>query len=214
MDLVIPQSEVHLFAKVTYNYWPVQSKLVSFEVIDPHGSTWAKFTATTDSNGVAYVAFRMPWTCENPEDLFGVWTVVATCSLGDQIITDTMTFHYDYLVHIWKVTTDKYEYNHLEPVSITIKYGTHAMQTYPVLFSVVIKDEMGVPVGIQTIKLDVGGAKYCTYKNSTITLKVEIPKWAYAGIATIHANAFDKEPANGGFAWCPEATTKICIQPY
>jgi hypothetical protein len=88
------------------------------------------------------------------------------------------------------------------------------MQTYPVLFSVVIKDEMGVPVGIQTIKLDVGGAKYCTYKNSTITLEVEIPKWAYAGIATIHANAFDKEPANGGFAWCPEATTKICIQPY
>ncbi|MEM1589127.1 MAG: cohesin domain-containing protein, partial [Candidatus Bathyarchaeia archaeon] len=35
MDLVIPQSEVVLYASVLYNYWPVQSKDVCFEVEGP-----------------------------------------------------------------------------------------------------------------------------------------------------------------------------------
>jgi len=215
MDLVIPQSEVWLFANVTYNFWPVQSKMVSFEVVKPDGSTYAKFVAITDENGVAYLSFRMPWPCEDPESLFGVWKVVATCSLADVIISDTMPFHYDYMIRIWKVSTDKFNYNHGEKVKVTIEYGSHAQQTYPVLFSVAIKDELGVVIGIQTINLTVGGAQYCSYKNNKITLPVEIPKWAYAGKAHIYVNAYDKEPIDGGFAWCPEyaPAPEICIQP-
>jgi len=216
MDLVMDQSQVWLFANVTYNYWPVQSKLVSFEVLNPSGGTYAKFTAITDENGVAYVTFRMPWLCENPESLFGEWKVIATCNLGDVVIRDTMTFHYDWLIRIWKVTTDKSSYNHGEKVDVKIEFGTHAMQTYPVLFSVVIEDELGVAIGIQTIELTVGGAKYSTYKNYAQTIPINVPKWAFAGIATIHVNAYDKEPAIGGFGWCPEFTPAptICIQPY
>ncbi|MGB9778254.1 MAG: hypothetical protein ACPLW8_02515 [Candidatus Bathyarchaeales archaeon] len=215
MDLVIPQSEVHLFANVTYNFWPVQNKTVSFEVIMPNGATYTKLVARTDENGVAYVSFRMPWPCDNPESLFGEWKVVATCSLADVVISDTMKFKYDYMVHIWKVSTDKFNYNHGETVKVTIEYGSYAMQTYPVLLSVVIKDELGVVIGIQTVNFTVGGAQYCSYKNKTITLPIEIPKWAYAGKAHIIVNAFDKEPADGGFAWCPEYTPapEICIQP-
>jgi len=213
MDLVIDQSQVWLFANVTYHGWPVQSKRVDFEVLKPDGTTYTKLSAITDSNGVAYVTFRMPWPCENPESLFGKWKVIATCSLADEVITDTMEFHYDYLVHIWKVTTDKYYYNHLESVIITIEYGSHAMQTYPVHFTVVIEDNLGVTVGLATTDVTVGGAKFCQYKNGRTTLTIEIPKWAFAGVATVRVNAFDKEPAEGGFAWCPEATTKICILP-
>ncbi|MEM3828151.1 MAG: hypothetical protein QXP36_02910, partial [Conexivisphaerales archaeon] len=214
MDLVKPQSEVHLWANVTYNGWPVQSKLVSFEVLKPDGSTYAKFTAITNSDGIAHVSFRMPWPCINPESLFGVWKVVATCSLADVVISDTMEFHYDYVVRVWKVTTDKESYNHGDTVEITIEYGTHAMQTYPVLFVAEIQDELGAIIGLNTLNLTVGGAKFCTYKNNSISLRIEIPKWAYAGTATVKVNAFDKEPAEGGFAWCPEATKIIYIQPY
>ena len=215
MDLVKPQSQVYFYALVTYNGWPVQSKLVSFEVKMPDGTVYTKLTAITNSSGIATITFRMPWPCENPESLFGVWTVTATCSLADVVIKDTLRFHYDYVVRIWKVTTDKISYNHLETVYVTIEYGSHAMQSYPVMFTAVIQDELGVIAGKIDIKLtEVGGAKFCSYKNGTITLAIQIPKWAYAGVATVRVNAFDKEPADGGFAWCPEATTEIYIQPY
>ena len=215
MDLVLPQSEVHLYAKVTYNFWPVQNKTVCFEVLKPDGSTYLKLTAATDSDGIASVVFRMPWPCNDPESLFGEWTVVATCSLADEVIMDTMTFHYDYAIHIWKVVTDRFNYNHGDTVTITIEYGSYAMQEYPVLITAIIQDELGVSVGIATANFNISGAQYCTYKNGSLTLEiVNIPKWAFAGKAIIHVNAFDKEPAEGGIGWCPEATAEICIQPH
>jgi len=215
MDLVIPQSEVWLFANVTYNYWPVENKIVTFEVKDNQGNTLAVLYGITDSNGVAYATFRMPGG-DNPESLFGVWTVIATVSVGDQVITDTMTFHFDYLVHIWKVTTDKYQYNHYELVTVNVEFGTHAMQEYPILITVVIQDELGVVIGKQTSESTVGGAVYSTYRNYQMSRQIQIPKWAYAGIATVHVNAFDKWPVLGGTAWCPEyaPAPTIAIQPY
>ena len=215
MDLVIPQSQVHLYAKVTYNFWPVQNKTVSFEVLMPSGSLYTKMTAVTDSDGIAHITFRMPWPCNNPESYFGVWKVIATCSLADQVINDTMSFHYDYMVEILNVSADKFNYNHGEPVKITIRYGSYAMQTYHVLFTAVIQDELGVIIGVAKIDATVGGAQFCQLKTNVVKLTIEIPKWAYAGKAHILVNAFDKEPSAGGFAWCPQYTPppEICIQP-
>jgi len=205
MDLVIPQSEVYLFVNLTYKGWPLQNKEVSFEIIDNHGHTWGKFVDLTDSNGVASISFRMPWVCDDPERYLGVWTVVATARVGDKVVTDTMTFHYDYMVHIWKVVTDKYEYAHEEYIKVTVDYGTHAQQYYPALFTVTVTDELGVPIGIDArTSFQVGGAPYCEYKNGTFTVSIFIPKFAFAGYAYIHVCCFDKEPAEGGFAWCPE----------
>ena len=205
MDLVIPQSEVYLYALVTYNCWPVQSKIVSFEIQYPNGTAFAKFTAITNASGIASITFRMPWPCDNPEDLFGVWKVTATVSLADVLITDTMEFHYDYMVRIWKVTTDKYTYNHEEYVQVTVEYGTHAQQSYPGLFTIVITDELGVPIGLNaSYSFTIGGAVFCQYNNASFRVSIFIPKWAYAGYAYVHVNCYDKEPADGGFAWCPE----------
>jgi len=216
MDLVVDQSHVCFFAEVTYNYWPVQTKIVSFEVEKPDGAVLLKTTAITNDVGIAYITFQMPWPCEDPESLFGVWTVTATVMISDVQVNDTLTFHYDYLVNIWKVTTDKFEYNHCEDVEITIEYGTHAMQSYPVLLAVVLMDELDVPVGMVLLETEVGGAQYCTYANFTTTVTIPVPKYAFAGIATIHVNAFNKDPTEGGIAWCPEYTPapEICIQPY
>lgn len=216
MDLVIPQSEVYLYAEVTYNLWPVQSKAVTFEIIDNKGKTWAKFVAITNASGIASITFRMPWVCENPEQYLGVWTVVATTNLADQVINDTLTFHYDYMVRIWKVTTDKYYYAHEELIAVTVEYGTHAMKSYPALFTVTVTDELGVPIGMNaTYSTTVGEAEYCKYNNASFIVTITIPKWAYAGIAYVHVCCFDKEPVEGGFAWCPEYTpVEICILPW
>jgi len=222
-DMFWPQKEVILYANVTYNYWPVQQKDVAFEIRDPSGELWAVLVARTDENGVATTSFRIPWPCENPEDLFGVWTVTATVDVACEVVNDTLQFHFDYLVEIFKVTTDKFEYNHCEDVEITIEYGSHAQQTYPLLLYVVIKDELGVPIGIAFVETTIGGAQFCSYKNGTAVVRIHIDKFAFAGIATIHVTAYNKLPSQGGFAYCPtygdgwpigaEIPT-IAIQPY
>jgi len=218
MDLVEPQSWVWLHANVTYNYWPVQFKNVAFEIQMPNGTVYTKLSAFTDENGVATVGFRMPWPCDintTSSSLIGVWKEISTVQLADVKINDTLTWHYDYLVHVWKVTTDMFQYNHGQCVQITFEYGSHAQQYYPALFVVSIVDELGVTVGIATVTTTFGGTVFCQYKNSSETVEICLPKWAYAGIATIHINTFDFEPSQGGVAIAPEFVgPTIAIQPY
>jgi hypothetical protein len=219
MDMVEPQSWVYLNANVTYNWWPVQHKNVAFEIQEPDGTVYNKLSAFTDSNGVAQVGFRMPWPCVDPESLFGVWHVTATVQLADVVITDTMAFHYDYIVNVFKVTVDKFQYTHSDCVVITFDYGSYAMETYPVLFIISIIDNLGVTVGIQVVQTTVGGVTpqaYCHYKFTNGTqVTICLPKWAYAGLAMVHINTFDKEPAEGGVAISPEwVGPTIAIQPY
>jgi hypothetical protein len=219
MDLVEEQSWVWLHANVTYNYWPVQHKLVGFQINYPDGTQlglYANLFAFTDENGVATVGFRMPWPCYNPEGLFGVWHVIASVQVADVYLQDTMDYHYDYLVNIFKVTTDKYEYNHGETVEVCVTFGSHAQQDYPILLKVHIADELGVIFGHFEIATHVGGTVFCQYKNTTLCSGIWIPKWAYTGIATVHVNIFDQEPIFGGAPWTPEYTPPptIAIQPY
>jgi hypothetical protein len=234
MDLVFPQSEIILYVNLTYNYWPVQQKDIGFEVEGPYdhlfnetSQEWyyapkasyfilLKESARTDEDGVAFITFAMPWPCDDPESLLGVWKVTVTGDIRDLVCMDTLYFYYDYVVHIWKVTTDKYSYAHCETVTITIKYGTHSMQWYPALFSVVIKDELNVPIGMALIETEVGGAVFCQYNNFTIRAYLHIPKFAFTGYAHIFVNVFDKDPTDGGKALFPQYEPKpeIFIQPY
>ena len=214
MDMVAAQSEVTLFANVTYNYWPEQFKTVTFEIIDPYGTTWAKLTALTNENGVATVTFRMPWTCENATYYFGEWTVIASVEVADVKVFDYLWFKYDYLVNIWKVVTDKYYYEHYETVNVTVTYGTYAEEAiYPGWVTVTILDETGVPIGYAEQNVTIGGATYCSYYNVTISLTVYIPKWARAGFAYVHVSILDADPSEGGTAWCPEYVHEIYILP-
>jgi hypothetical protein len=217
MDLVIPQSEVTLFVDVMYNYWPVQRKEVNFEIEGPYLHLWnndtqewyyepadnwfilLKETAISDTEGVATISFRMPWPCE--EDLMGVYLVTTTVRIGDEVIMDTMYFYYEHLVKIFDVYTDKFFYTHDECVKITVEYGSHAMQTYPALFSAAIKDQLNVVIGLDLIETTVGGAEFCTYANGTVELEICIPKWAFVGYADLYVSVFDKDPTEGGFAW-------------
>jgi len=90
------------------------------------------------------------------------------------------------------------------------------MQFYPALFSAVIKDELNVPIGIALVETQVGGAVFCEFATAMTKLYIHIEKFAFAGYAHIYVNCFDKDPTEGGFAWCPqyEPPPEIFIQPY
>jgi len=203
-DMFWPQKQVELYAAVTYNLWPVQQKLVGFEVRDPHGNVVAILTATTDANGIAHTFYRIPWPCDDPESLFGVWTVTATVDIACVVVNDTMSFHFDYLVHWYKVTTDKDTYAHGETISVTVEFGSHAQQPHQVLITVDLLDELGYSIGIATTYLTVQGTVYCQLKNYTVTLPIYINKWVVAGIGTLHVNAYSDWPTLGGSPWAPE----------
>jgi len=229
MDIVFPQSQIYLNALVTYNYWPVQSKDVGFEIEGPYEKDgqgnliprqryqiWDKETSTTDTNGIATLTYRMPWPCEDPDGITGIWKITATAIVADVQIHDVIIFYYQRLVYITSVTTDKYYYVHAEYVKVTVDYETHAVQTYPALFSIVIKDDLLVPFGMALYATTVGGATFCTWKPGEFEVEIFIPKWAYAGYGHVHVNCYDKDPTDGGFAWIQEYTPlpEIQIGPY
>jgi hypothetical protein len=260
MDLVFPQSWVHIYGYVTYNYWPVEFKDVGFEVEGPfyhltedvfnetgglvaeagdyvpeQGQTfynasgypfevltlpnsyqvWAKFSSITDANGVASYAFRMPWV-DYPDFITGVWKITASATVADQEICDTMMFYYERVVYITKVTTDYPSYYHNQFVQVTVDYETHSIEKYPALFSVVITDELGVPIGMALYTTEVGGAVFCTWKTGTFKVSILIPKWAYAGNGAVHVSVYDKDPTEGGQPWQSEYLPDpiINIYPY
>lgn len=210
MDIVWPQKLVILHANVTYNYWPVQNKIVAFEIqsIRTELPFLLKGTAMTDQNGYATFTFRMPWQCMDAEKYFGLYKVTATVDVACVVINDTMQFHYDYLIHIFKVTTDKFYYNHGETVVVTVDYGSHSLiaQRYPLEFWVYISDELGQPIGYDFKITTTQSGTFCQYTNATLQFRIPIPKWAFSGYAKVHVNCFSFNPTEGGWAWCPEYT--------
>lgn len=227
-DMFWPQKEVNLTAYVTYNGWPVQHKPVTFKVYDNNGHLWAVIQDYTNSSddptkltGYAHASFRIPWQCVNPEQYFGIWNVTAEVDIACEVVTDFVNFHYDYLFHYDKVTetsltvtTDKTYYNHYEIVTVTVKYSSFAAQTYKVSIAVTIYDELNVPIATLTKEFLIGNATICSLKTyRPITFPLLIEKWAFAGIATVHAVPlmwWDDTWISAG----PETTVQIIIQPY
>jgi Cohesin domain len=197
-DMFWPQKQVCVWAYVTYNEWPEQQKDVAFEIFDPHGTRWGLIYARTNETGYAYTCFRLPWPCDNPEYYIGVWTIIGSVDVACNIVNDTVQFHYDYLVRIWKVTADKATYKHNETACYTIEYGSHAQQTYNVTIAVTGLDETGVPFGFAYKQVQIGGTVFCTYKNFTDTLCIYIPKWARAGQGEVDTAFLDNWPSMGG----------------
>ena len=214
-DAFAPQDEICLYAKVTYNLDPVQHKLVTFEIRSPDNTSHIIILQNfTDTNGVAVVCFRLPWPCDDPEtEIFGIWHAIATCSLAEVTINDTMAFRVGWLIEIVSIVPKQTEYlkgEHME-FAVTIRYITR--QTRWAVLTIVVKDELNVPIGRIIIwglsfgGVDLLGEDYF-YANYTC---IWVPKWAYIGEATIHANILTHLPWYGGYAYGPEATNTVRI---
>ena len=214
-DAFAPQDLVCLTAYVTYNLDPVQNKIVSFEIHSPHDDHIIYLTAITNSTGYATVCWRIPWPCPDwPEDeIFGIWNVTATVDIANQVVTDTLQFRVGWLVELISVKSVYNEYykgNHTEWI---ITFKTISAQERNVTFTLILQDELQVPIGkIIIADYTVGGAPLLGEKEyQEMMVCLTIPKWAYIGEATAHVNAYTTFPSLGGHAYCPEVTTTIRI---
>ena len=214
-DAFAPQDLVCLTAYVTYNLDPVQNKLVSFEVHSPYDDHVIYLDAITDETGYATVCWRIPWPCpEWPEDeIFGIWTVTATVDIANEVVTDTLQFRVGWLVELISVESPFENYYKGNHTQWKITFKTISAQERNVTFTLLLQDELLVPIGKLTlIDYTVGGAPLLGEKEyQEMMVCLEIPKWAYIGTATAHVNAYTTFPSLGGHAYCPEVTTEVRI---
>lgn len=228
-DMFWPQKQVVLYADVTYNRWPVQNKLVTFTVYRPPelgGAVWTVLQGITNDTGVACVNFTMPWTCgpgwSDPTDLFGVWTVIAEVDIACEIVRDELRFHYNYLISGINVTINPAIYDHTDnnEVIATVEFYSHRQQDMNVKIWVVIHDELNVPVAIDKLEFTIGGGwsgsiydeEFCTPDPYEEPFSLTIPKFAYAGTATVHAIPFMLWQGNW-YPAGPEGIKEILILP-
>jgi len=216
-DMFWPQKQVELYANVSYNMWPQQNKVVTFEIRDNNGNLVTVLTAITEANGSAHTSYRIPWPCFDGELLFGIWTVTASVDVACIVVTDTLQFHFDYLVEWVKVTVNPTSVDHLGTVNITVDFQSYAWLHYPVVITVFVHDELNYPIGGSMQPIPIGEGlelesrgewpdMWCHYGNYTWTFKIRIEKWAVPYIAQVHVNALSNLPSLGGCAWTPEYT--------
>jgi hypothetical protein len=212
-DMFEPQAEVDLQALVTYNEWPVQSKLVAFEIHAPAGSTILPIYREnfTEADGVAWVKFRIPWPCVNPwTDVFGEWTAIATVEVAKQIVTDTMHFKVWWPFEIMNVTGQDVTIDKLHPTAMkfTVVYRTLRMQqNLPLILTVDAYDNLGFHIGSASSSepnKGWGSYTYCEFIYYTVTFDIPTPTNAVVGPAMVYADAFNYYPWDGGVPYCPE----------
>jgi hypothetical protein len=211
-----PQKMVNLKALVTYNLWPVQYKPVTFEIRDPQGRIVAVRVALTNASGIASVSYRLPWPCEEYPDIFGVWTVVATCDIYCEVKNDTLQFKLWWPLELLTVEPAKSTYKIYEHMSFNITMQSCFVMEYPAIIVVTVYDEVGQPIGMQMIDLTYGFNdmdKWCEWWENEVTINcIEIPKWAVPGVATVYVVALSGLPWNGGQALGPEIFTTFVIE--
>jgi hypothetical protein len=217
-DAYSPQENVTVCALVTYADDPVCNKLVAFEITGPEcNNETITFTRTayTDNNGEACITFRIPWPCENGDCLImGEWCVLAIVSIAEMSVNDTVCFDVGWIFEILEVelvdnlgaaqtSVNKGSYAYF---NVTIKHLSMCISRFAVL-TVVVYDDLGVPVGYATLSSWFPATPDWEIKNFAIY----IPLWAYKGIGTAYANVYTDMPSMGGVPYGPEAEGTFSI---
>jgi len=209
-DAFAPQELVILYGEAHWNCEPVEYKFVAFEVKDPTEKTVDYRVNATDENGIAMVSFRLASNAT-----FGIYTVYGIVEILGRNATDTLYFRVGWIIELLEVkTTDlfgaaKSTFSRGEYICYNVTAKNIAFTPRTATFTVVTYDAEGVPIGqISLMDLVISPG---TYLISLVS--VQIPKWAFTGVAIAYANAYKRLPQSGGTPYCPEVSTYLTIIP-
>jgi len=90
------REQIILYALVTYNEYPVENKIVSFEVHGPanpfENITFFR-TALTNASGIAQITFKIEVPSEDLEEIFTeTWLAIAVVDIAEQRVVDALPF--------------------------------------------------------------------------------------------------------------------------
>lgn len=207
-DAFAPQEEVILYARVSYDCNPLEGKLVAFEVRNPANECVTYRSDTTNASGIAVARFRVPSNAT-----FGIYTAIATVSVVERTVNDTLTFRVGWIVEILKVETvnqfgePQVSFARDQHIYFNITGQNIAFTSKMATFTVAVCDARDVPIGL-VVPYD-----WLIPKETCFTFIVDIliPKWAYIGVASVYTNAYTELPQNNGTPFCPETSTIFMI---
>lgn len=220
-DAFAPQSEVILYALVTYNDAPVANKYVAFEVYGPTNPyntyTIPPRTASSNESGVAMIKFRLPWPDAHREEIvFGTWFAVASVEVSEKRATDTLTFRVGWIVEIVSITTidedlkPKTVFAQATCVGVKLHLRNIAMLPKTATIVVTAYDALENPFG-STIFNDFNVESGETYVFAYCFLNIS--EQAAIGNGVVNASAYTAPLMLGGLPWCPEVSAKFVIVP-
>jgi hypothetical protein len=215
-DAFGPGEEVQIYARVTYNDYPVQKLLVGFQISGPPNpveNISLYRAASTDDLGLATTSFRVSHLNETT---FGKWTVIGNTGIASSIYTDTLTFEVGWIVEIVSIKTTNE--NHVEQEEFTrgshigIELGVQniAMTEKIATLTVTICDYLGTYVNATEL------SDFVVPPNRTLVytyFSLYIPRTAYVGNATVYACAYTALPSSNGVPYCPEVSKSFLVSP-
>jgi hypothetical protein len=200
-----PGNTVTVTATVAYNGAAVANKGVAFTIRMQNNTNIATLVDSTDSNGVAYIDFRIPTPQPNPNVIFGNWSVLAAVEVSQVNVTDTVQFAVGYSIVIKSISTPT-SVSRLGTVPISVTIQTSGVIPQGVTLTVSLLDSAQVPLGMSTIAVTTQ-----TQSDITLSTTIPIPTWAFTGQATVYVNLLTATPDQGGVPYCPQATAHFQI---
>jgi hypothetical protein len=207
-DAFAPQELVILYANVTYNEYPVASQLVSFVIdgpVNPFQNITKVGSSFTNQSGIAQLSFRIPWPSTNPERIvFGEWFALASVSIAEQVVIDTLTFQVGWLVKITNIAT----------LNAELKPQTRFLRQDVTVFNLTVEN-IAMTEKSGTITIDVQDAAshpiiHTELKDlifqpgeSYFLGSAPIPIAATIGSATVSAAVYTSPPESGGVLYGP-----------
>jgi len=209
---------VTLYAWVVYRNNPMQNRLVSFEVYSPLGLFLVEQNMT-NANGVAFIKFRIPTLCVDPESLFGKWWCFQKVMLCDNYYNDTVYWDVGWIVHLLDVTivnangVPVTDIDMDEPFGVKFWLKNIAMAPRDVLIAIKILDDNLVPVVFLNFTTTYDEGDYCKpYYNVTTIMGLKFPKWIYPGTCTVIVDAwFHTLPSGCGHCCCPPVKATFLV---
>jgi hypothetical protein len=216
-DAFAPQSEVILFALVTYNDEPVENMLVSFEVIPPNlidGYPLHR-VISTNASGIAVMSFNLPWPSEHPEEtVFGTWSAIANVDIADKKVVDMVTFRVGWIVEIISIATIDEDLmqkpNFAKATCVGAKLHIRNIAMLPKTATIVVIAYDALNDSFDSVMLnDFNLEPGDTYIFSHCFLNISAQ--AAIGDAMINASAYTVLPSMGGVSYCPEVSAEFVI---
>jgi len=225
-DAFEPQDMVILYSYLSYNEWPQQNWLVSFEIygpVNPYFNFTLFRTAVTNASGVATINFTIPWPCENAEEIiFGKWTCIQYAQVKDPWAGegedysarpfDILKWDVGWIVELLRVEVAPDPVAPCQTLNITAYFKNIMQINKTVVFAISIYDDLLDPIGSAVGSHVVLPGDYCNPYCDSYTLYIHIPKWAHIGPRSqVFVNAYTALPTAGGCIYCPEVSVTFTI---
>jgi hypothetical protein len=226
-DAYEPHDLVILYSLLTFNEWPQQNWVVTFEIYGPINE-YLNFTifrtAITNASGIATINFTIPWPYPDPEAImFGKWYCIQYAQVKDPWAGeeehysarpfDILMWEVGWIIDILDVEVEPDPVCPSQNLNITIFYKNIMQIEKCFVFTVTIYDTLLDPIGSVIGFYCSPPGLYCDPYFGSVTVSVHIPKWAHVGPgATVFINAFTALPSEGGCAYGPEESVTFSIE--